>query len=1343
MKKTLIAIFTTLFLTSINYGQEFTPMKSPEVTAFLNANYLPIDESTGKIGVNIPIYEINLDGLSIPISLSYDTGGVKVNAASSSVGLNWTLNASGLISKEVMGGRDLTSISRSNDFTSSGKLYIDYGFLSHIFDQTGFPVLEAKRDTQPDLFYVMAPGLSSKFTHKSDGSAFELSNNANKIESPFYNPPIYDKELFKNIFKFKVISNKGFVYSFKEREYNSDYTRDRSQNSPYNPIIDGFELPIWPVSFTEQQAQDFLANPYFTTDNTESTGLIHLSSIKSPISKKVVNYFYEDTFIVDNNRRIERSISSSENIISQTNFEHDFSKTKILKKIVFPDGVIDFFYQENRLDVRGGKILKKIEIRNNQGDFIKGIVFEQSYFNSRENCTENHCYRLRLNEVKFLDKNQNVLPGYSFDYNINKLPKRFSVDQDFMGFYNGPSGVDEKRYFPKSYYKAGQGKKSILPFPFSGYSMIAGGNASKLPNTSYGKEASLYKIVYPTGGFTIFDFELHTFNFLNTTINSGGLRLKSQSLYEDNGVLQKKITYNYNLPNGKSSGSITNIPRYTSISTTPYNYTTTSISQANSKLELTNSSSISYGRVKSVEQNNGYTINTYTNDFDFPNVTPSNYTLHGSFGTNPSYVLDWFTENLNKGYLVDIFRDFSVKRSQLLSSEVFNQQNELIKSKINEFDYVVYDSFDVYQKSIINNSNLSYSNGSNTGYAKFKVSLTSESFNVKKTIEKQYSSSGILTNEKNYLYNTGNPFIKETQTTFSTGEIVKEKHIYPFNSEASSMPNSTKLNDLNILSPLKTTYSQDSTLVATSLTTFKDYGYDKILPENLKTSKGGGVLSVKKEFHNYDKRGNLTEYSEKDGTHITVLWGYRYQYKIAEIIGVSYSQVLAALNMSNTEELQNLSNSALKVKLNNLRTALPNAQVYSYIHIPLVGVIEITNPNGVTNSSSYDSFNRLQFVKDKNNNIVKRNTYNYKLSPTAGNIHQEGLNLEIKKQPTDFYEPVQSAGSHKTKVVAFVNGGKGDYIYQWTLVGSSTILADEYDYIIDIPCGQNRTLQVKVTDGNNTQIIKTVTVYAANCGEPFYVSGILGASTTNNQNNFWVEIPDGGNYGVFSYAWSISGNTSGVGTPLQYNNNIYPKSSGMLRNTSGNPVTVTLLVKVSDIESGLFVIRSRSVVIQPEFEINSCFIKGTEITLANGEQKKIENIVIGDEVLTYNVDTKKTESGLVENIVSPEHTKFVVFNFEKGIENVNTLDHPYYIKDKGWSSYDPKMTQIKYGLKVNKVQIGDTFLLFNKETKEIDEIKLLSQKLLSKTQKTFNLDKVSKNHNFFANGILVHNKSAY
>lgn len=1337
MKKLLLSALLLGYYFICN-GQEFTPMKSPDVTAFVNSNYLPIDESTGKIDLTIPIYTIDFDGMSFPISISYNTGGVKVNAAASRVGLNWTLNGIGVLNKEIQGQEDISAQSHVSDISTSERLYTEYGYLRHLLSfspSVSAEISQPYRDTKPDLFFAMAPGMNTKFIHKSNGQAFELSNKGTKIESPFMNPPAELHNLFwqfeiKPGFEFKMTPTNGLVYSFKEYGFHHSKVSETIQNTPLlsiNTTLEDYEEYFY--------SGDLVLN--IEGGKRDLFPTMHLSSLTNPITKNKIKYLYSDENIVENNRRVQGEITAG-NVYKGYYYTKDFTIEKRISKIIFPKGSIDFYYEEDRRDIRGGGILKKIEVRNNQGLLIKGVVFEQDYFNAVENCTENHCYRLRLNAVKFIDKDYLVIPGYRFEYNTTKLPKRFSLDQDFTGYYNGQSNVADNVHYPKTYFKANQGHETYIPFPFSGYTLLYPNyaNVNKAPSLVHSLAGSLTKVTYPTGGYTLFDYELHSFKFSNSTVNSGGLRLKSQKIYDIDNTLKRQITYDYNLENGITSGSITRIPNYMKFqdASTLVEGTNQVI---NSRLELTSGAFVTYSRVKSIELNNGYTVNEYTNAITYPNIKPSTYTTHGSGVTgSPS----WFQEHFASGFYPLFYSDYTIKRGKLISSKKYDQSNNLLKEVQNEYDYENYESYDIIENILFNRSNFIYNTGQDTPHVRFQSSLVNDAFNLNKSIEKQYSSSGILTNEKNYIYGTNNSFLKEKQTIINSGEVLKEKYVYPFDPEAVSMPNSAKLNALNLLSPLQTTFYKNTDLISTSSATFNDYGNDQIHPKNIKMAKGTSPLNLKKEFHNYDKRGNLTEYSEEEGTHITVLWGYRYEYKIAEIIGATHAEVLTALNMSSTEELQNLSNDALKVELNSLRSALPNAQVYSYLHSPLVGVVEITNPNGNTNSYSYDSFHRLTFVKDMDGKIVKRNSYHYKLSPTAGNLHEESLQVTIKKSPTDFYAPFQAATVHKTKVAALVKGGKGNYTYEWTLAGSSTVVADTYDFTVSLPCGQNHTFQVKVTDDNNTQITKTVTVHAANCDEPFYVSEILGNSEANNQNNFWVEVPDGGNYESFSYTWTVTGNLPGAGTSIAYDN-LFPIESGRLRNATGSPVSITLQVRVTDMESGFFVTRSRSVVIQHEFVISGCFIAGTSITMFDGSLKNIEHIKINDKVLSYNLKTQKIEISNVEAVETPKHKALVRLGFEKNIENTNTLDHPYYVKEKGWASYDPKATKYKYGLEVKKMMLGDTVLLHIKG-KNIQEIKLLKEEFIDKAQQTFNLSKVSKNHNFFANGILVHNKSA-
>jgi len=151
-----------------------------------------------------------------------------------------------------------------------------------------------------------------------------------------------------------------------------------------------------------------------------------------------------------------------------------------------------------------------------------------------------------------------------------------------------------------------------------------------------------------------------------------------------------------------------------------------------------------------------------------------------------------------------------------------------------------------------------------------------------------------------------------------------------------------------------------------------------------------------------------------------------------------------------------------------------------------------------------------------------------------------------------------------------------------------------------------------------------------------------------------------------------------------------------------------------------------------------CFVAGTKITMSDGSLKKIEDVETGDIVKTYNLKLKKIEENLVLEIESPNHSDLVEIGFEGNIENTNTFDHPYYVKGKGWSSYKPDETLIKYGLKAFQLEVGDICYLYKKDS--LIEIKVISLKENVRLEKTYNLSSVANNNNFFANGILVHNK---
>lgn len=151
-----------------------------------------------------------------------------------------------------------------------------------------------------------------------------------------------------------------------------------------------------------------------------------------------------------------------------------------------------------------------------------------------------------------------------------------------------------------------------------------------------------------------------------------------------------------------------------------------------------------------------------------------------------------------------------------------------------------------------------------------------------------------------------------------------------------------------------------------------------------------------------------------------------------------------------------------------------------------------------------------------------------------------------------------------------------------------------------------------------------------------------------------------------------------------------------------------------------------------------CFVPGTKITMGDGTQKNIEDIVIGDEVLSFNGITNEPKKVIETN--SPIHNDLIKYTFDNNTEIICTQDHPFFVVggNAELASFAPDLTNDRYDIEKNvrQIEIGD--LVFVNDNNSHTKIKNIETLNLGNT-KTY-IFRVEDNHNFYANNILVHNK---
>jgi parallel beta-helix repeat protein len=136
-----------------------------------------------------------------------------------------------------------------------------------------------------------------------------------------------------------------------------------------------------------------------------------------------------------------------------------------------------------------------------------------------------------------------------------------------------------------------------------------------------------------------------------------------------------------------------------------------------------------------------------------------------------------------------------------------------------------------------------------------------------------------------------------------------------------------------------------------------------------------------------------------------------------------------------------------------------------------------------------------------------------------------------------------------------------------------------------------------------------------------------------------------------------------------------------------------------------------------------CLLPGTLIKMADGSEKVIESINIGDKILSFDLFNGKFVESKVTKIENPIREGYYDINNLLKITN----EHPIYMKNEeknyeGW-------------LQVEKLKLGDYLFTQDRTWLKIDSIKYIEGDV-----QTYNLKFVNPWNDYFANNILVHNK---
>ncbi len=553
----------------------FVTAPSASVSSTGKQSSVPINYNNGTANFNIPIHTISEYGLNLPISLSYQTGGIQVDQLASNVGLGWTLNAGGGVFREVRGLPDEYYNEIHNRF---GYLQRNSNAAISCTDQY------CEIDSEPDIFYFNLNGASGSFFFDETGSLILKSKSDIKIEwnigtSQATSPTGYSSfnqintiNSSENILTWKITTSNGTIYNIGDSNINEYHEIHTTYFSKLNQMF--CNLPYEENCF---QGINFL-NGWFIK-SIQSTTLHEVS-----FDYEIEQYFdlqnapqeiwIDQSCNIDQNTTDDYILNDFPDFFSShgMNINVDFIRSSRLIKINSPTTIITFKGEEREdllsrgimpLDLDASilsgrnkpKTINQILIskrsQSQTANCFKIFNLKHEYFISNEhgfngfpqyvtfaslNIGDHDLKRLKLLSLEERSCDGSLNLETTFEYHFeDQMTRRLSTAKDYWGFNNGKT--DNKTLIPELKFES-----TCIPSLTCSLNNI-NYFGDRNPSLRHTMAGALKSIKYPNGYFTEFEYELNTIRAKDHNSGKiysrpvGGLRVKSITDNENSRVL--------------------------------------------------------------------------------------------------------------------------------------------------------------------------------------------------------------------------------------------------------------------------------------------------------------------------------------------------------------------------------------------------------------------------------------------------------------------------------------------------------------------------------------------------------------------------------------------------------------------------------------------------------------------------------------------------------------------------------------------------------------------------------------------------------------------------------------